>query len=80
MIKINFDAKKIQREVEKMAEKAYFDAIERARRSLGTDGQLIKVARQAPQRQGTKLNFGNMSFPSDEVRRRFEEALKRELR
>src|SRR5262249_12549915 len=80
MIKINFDANKIQREVEKMAEKAYLDAIDRAGRSLGSDGQLIKVSRLGPRRQGTRLALGNISFPSDEVRRRFEEALKREFR
>lgn len=80
-IKVNFDPKKIQQQVEKVAEKAYFEAIERAQRSLGADGQLIKVTRlSSPRRQGTNLTFGDVSFPSEDVKRRFEEALKREMR
>lgn len=80
-IKYDFDAKKIQRELEKMAEKAYFEAIERACRSLGADGRYIKVTRlSSPRRQGTNLTFGDVSFPNEDLKRRFEEALKREMR
>lgn len=80
-IKVDFDAKKIQREMEKAAEKAYFEAIERARRSLGADGRLVNITRlSSPRRQGTNLTFGDVSFPSEDVKRRFEEALKREMR
>ncbi len=80
-VKFDFDSKQIQREIEKEAEKAYFEAIERARRSLGPDGHLVRVTRlSTPRRQGTSLTFGDVSFPSEGLKRRFEEALNRELR
>ena len=80
-VKFDFDPKKLQKQVEDAAKKAYFEAIERARRSLGADAHLVKFTPLAtPRRHGSNLTFGDMSFPSDDVRRRFEEALKRELR
>lgn len=80
-IRFDFDPKKIQREVEKSAEKAYFDAVERARRSLGAGGERVKVMRLAtPRREGTNLTFGELSFPNEPVKQRFKEALKREFR
>ncbi len=80
-MRFDFDLKKIQHEVERTAEKAYFETIERARRSLGTNGKLVTVRRlSSPRRQGSCLTFGDVSFPSEEVKRRFEEALVREMR
>lgn len=80
-MRFDFDLKKLQHEVERKAEKAYFEAIARARRSLGAYGQLVTVRRlSSPRRQGSSLTFGDVSFPSEEVKRRFEEALKREMR
>lgn len=80
-IQFDFDPKKIHREVEKAAEKAYFEAIERARRSLGADGQFVRVTRfSSPRRQGTNLTFGDVLFPNEDLKRRFHEALKRELK
>jgi hypothetical protein len=76
-----FDAKKLQREVEKQAGDAFMKAAERARRSLGADGEQVRITRlSTPRRQGTNLTFGEVSCPSEEVKRRFERALARELR
>jgi hypothetical protein len=80
-IKFDFDPKKLHRDVEKMAEKSYFEAVERARKSLGADRRLVKVTRfSSPHRQGSNLTFGDVSFPDEDIKRRFEEALRRELK
>ena len=77
----SFDSSKLEREVEKLVEKKYWDAIERAKRSIGADGQLVKVTKLAtPRRQGSNITYGSMSFPSADLKRRFEAALKREFR
>lgn len=80
-IKFDCDPKKIQRKMEKAAERVYFEAVERARRSLGADGQLVTVTRlSTPRRQGTNLTFGEISFPNEDLKRRFEEVMRRQLR
>ena len=81
MAGFNFDVKKLQREIEKKAEAAILKAAERAKRSLGSDGHGVSIHRlSSARRQGTKLTFGDASFPNEDVKRRFEEALRRELK
>jgi hypothetical protein len=80
-VKADFDVKELQHKMEDAAGKAYFNAVERARQSIGAEGDLVSVKRlPTPQRHGDQLTFGEVSFLSESIRRRFEEAFRREFR
>jgi hypothetical protein len=76
-----FDVNKLQSEIEKLAGDAFMKAAEKAKRSLGVQGSAIRINRLSlPRRQGSNLTFGDVTCPSEEVKKQFEQALARELR
>ena len=78
---IQFDAKKTHAELEKKADETYFKSVDKAKRPLGSTGAGISVHRLSSlRRQRSNLTFDDVSFPNDDVKQRFEEALRRELR
>jgi len=77
----NFDVDKIMRQVTEAATDQIQTVLEEAKREMGADGHGITIKTDArPRRSGDKIDIGNVTFPSEEVKDRFLKIVNRKLR
>ena len=75
-----FDTDKLMKQVEKVAADKMREALEGAKRELGADGNEIDIRMVSPHRSGDKLDLGKVSFPSEAIKERFLQIVKRRMR
>lgn len=76
-----FDTRKIMKQIEESAGKAVLDAANKAKRSLGAEGQAIQIKPlRPPRRRGNDVTYADFTFPSEAVKTKFLAAFKRNLK
>jgi hypothetical protein len=76
----NFDVDKIMRQVTDTATDHIHKVLDEARRELGPNGYAIKINKLSLRRTGDKLDLGNVTFPSEDVKARFLKIVERKMR
>ena len=78
---MGFDFAKVAEEMKKKAAEHFLKVLGDAKHEMGAEGKDIAIDRAAVMRQhGDNLNLGGISFPSEEIKDRFLEIVKRRMR